>query len=405
MSQVALAIDFGNIKLRIGVRYNGKLEIIKNEESYSSFSQMLIAREKSLSFGIEAEKNYAGNYDNCYKEFKYNILKINNKTNKTCDHRVMKSNQDFSFFSIKNHSESMIMYHQFIIDALNYYKTKSEDFVRSRFDENIKNINDVYLTIPLYDANNKGFLYNFFTECSKKAGFKNAFIMYEETAAISYYVTNISNHKNPKFYCLISLGSLFFVSTVSNGISSLVVSKCPLYERIDESNGGRNFFPKLQNFFDQKLKQYCENIVKRIFTPEFKSFEKCFNKKIFTENKKYLAECYKKYHVVLNSFSGEAKSIQLEFRHILDDPIEIEITRDEINKVLEETLEEIQKIIDDTKKYLQHKSSFILIIIGNGFRFPGVKDLFIKEFPQNFHQRHVFYDEEIIKGALQTFKL
>ena len=167
MSQVALAIDFGNIKLRIGVRYNGKLEIIKNEESYSSFSQMLIAREKSLSFGIEAEKNYAGNYDNCFKEFKFNILKSNNK-DKTCDYRGQKP------FSLKNHSESMIKYHQFIIDALNYYKTKSEDFVRSRFDENIKNVDDVYLTIPLYDANNKGFLSNFFTECSKKAGFKKA---------------------------------------------------------------------------------------------------------------------------------------------------------------------------------------------------------------------------------------
>ena len=80
MVLVAVAIDFGNLKLRIGVRYNDKVEIIKNEESYSSFSQLLIAREKTLSFGIEAEKNYAGNYDNCFKEFKYNILKRNNKT-------------------------------------------------------------------------------------------------------------------------------------------------------------------------------------------------------------------------------------------------------------------------------------------------------------------------------------
>ena len=74
--------------------------------------------------------------------------------------------------------------------------------------------------------------------------------------------------------------------------------------------------------------------------------------------------------------------------------------------MLEDTLEEIQKIIDDTKKYLQinHKSSFILLIIGNGFKFPGVKDLFEKEFPENFHQRHVFYDEEIIQGALQAFR-
>ena len=58
-----------------------------------------------------------------------------------------------------------------------------------------------------------------------------------------------------------------------------------------------------------------------------------------------MAECYKKYQEVLNNFSGTSESIQLEFRHILDDPFEIEITRDEINKELEETLEEIQKII------------------------------------------------------------
>ena len=89
--------------------------------------------------------------------------------------------------------------------------------------------------------------------------------MYEETAAIRYYEINISNHNNPKFYCLISLGSLFFVSTVSNGITSLVVSKCPSYDRLDESNGGRNFFPKLQNLFNQKIKQYFENMVKRFF--------------------------------------------------------------------------------------------------------------------------------------------
>ena len=133
-----------------------------------------------------------------------------------------------------------------------------------------------------------------------------------------------------------------------------------------------------------------------------------FNNKIFTENKKYLAECYKKYRELLNSFSGTAKSIQLEFRHILVEPIEIEITRDEINQVLEDTHREIQQIIDGTKKFLQEKklnlADITLLIIGNGFKFPGVKDLFQKEFPDNFQQRQVFYDEEILTGALQMLK-
>ena len=121
-----------------------------------------------------------------------------------------------------------------------------------------------------------------------------------------------------------------------------------------------------------------------------------------------MAECYKKYRELLNSFSGTTKSIQLEFRHILVEPIEIEITRDEINQVLEDTHREIQQIIDGTKKFLQEKNlnlaDITLLIIGNGFKFPGVKDLFKKEFPDNFQQRQVFYDEEILTGALQKLK-
>ena len=117
-----------------------------------------------------------------------------------------------------------------------------------------------------------------------------------------------------------------------------------------------------------------------------------------------MAECYKKYRKLLNSFSGTAISIQLEFQHILNEPIEIEITRDEINQVLGDTHKEIQQIIDDTKKFLQEKNlnpaSITLLIIRNGFKFPGVKDLFKKEFAGNFNQRQVFYDEEILTGCL-----
>ena len=108
MANVAVAIDFGNFKLRVGVNYNNKVEIMKNEENYSSFSQMIIATEKNLAFGIEAEKNYAGNYDNCFKEFKYNILNRTDKNN----------------------------YRAIVIQILKYYKLMSEDYVQKQFNKN-----------------------------------------------------------------------------------------------------------------------------------------------------------------------------------------------------------------------------------------------------------------------------
>ena len=264
------------------------------------------------------------------------------------------------------------------------------------------NVND---SIDIY---NKYLWSNFLEDCSIKAGFKKASTVFKDNAAIHYFDINISNNMNsPRWYCIISLGSLFFVSTVFANKSELFVSKFSSFEKLDEANGGRNFIQKLQIFFDQKLKQHCENILKRLLKPSCYNFEDAFDaQKIFTENKKYLGESYKKYHEVLTNFSGTAKSIQLEFRHILEDPIEIEITRDEINQLLEGTLAEIQRIILDTKKFLQEKhkdsSCITLLITGNGFKFPGVKDLIKKEFPTNFHQRQVFYDEEIIKGALQA---
>ena len=376
-NKVALAIDFGNNKLRIGVSYNDKVEIIKNEENFSSFSQILIAKEKSLIFGIEAEKNYAGSYDYCFKEFKYNIL---NRINKD-DYRAM------------------------IIEILKYYKLKSEEYVRNRFNENIEAIDKVILIIPTYDIDNHSVFKEVLKECSKKAGFKEIKKIYEEFSAIRFYEMSISEQSNTNYYSLFNLGSLFFVSSFYDK-SSLIGFKFQAYERLNESNGGRKFFPKLQNLFDQKLKHhFSENILKRLLKSDYHDFEKSFNDDIFSKNKKYLAECYKKYHEVLNSFSGTVKSIHLEFRHILNEQIEIEITREEINQVLEETHKEIQLLIDGTKRFLHEKNldlaSVVMLITGNGFKFPGVKDMFKKEFPDNFHQRQVFYDEEIITIALQ----
>ena len=182
MANVAVAIDFGNFKLRVGVNYNNKVEIIKNEENYSSFSQMIIATEKNSAFGIEAEKNYAGNYDNCFKEFKYNVL---NRTDKA--------------------------YCAMVIQILKYYKLTSEDYVQKRFNKNIKNIDRVFLATPLYDKNNNYRWKNFLKECSNEAGFKEIFTFREERAAICFYDINIADTNNRKLYCLFNLGSVFFV--------------------------------------------------------------------------------------------------------------------------------------------------------------------------------------------------
>ncbi len=108
----------------------------------------------------------------------------------------------------------------------------------------------------------------------------------------------------------------------------------------------------------------------------------------------------------MDDFSGKLKSVQIEFRYISNEPIEIEVTRNEMNQVLKKTLKEIKKLIFDTKEFLTVNQfdidSVTLLINGNGFRYPGLKDIFIKEFPHNFRQRHVFHNEEIIIGALQN---
>ncbi len=153
-NNVAVAIDFGNFKLRLGVNYNKKVEIIKNEENYSSFSQMLIVKVKSLCFGTEAERNYAGKYKYCIKEFKHNFLKR----------------------SEKNH-------HGAIIEVLKYFKSISEEFVRHRFNKGIENINKVILTIPSYDFYKKDSRKNCLFECFREAGLKEIITVYEEINA------------------------------------------------------------------------------------------------------------------------------------------------------------------------------------------------------------------------------
>jgi molecular chaperone DnaK (HSP70) len=358
--KVAVAIDFGNLKLRIGVRYNGKVEIINNEERYSAFSQILIHKKESsdIIFGFEAETNSIGRYKCCYREFKYNILNGQDKND------------------------------EMIVEILKYYKQLSEDYVNDRSNGEIKNIDKVILTIPSYDLYNKNIWEKLLIKCAEEAGFYEIITIYEDEAAILYHDVNVSEDKI-KYFCLFNLGSLFFNSSIyEKGEKSIRMiytsSKC-----IYSNKRFRRFFDELQNLFDEKLKQKLVD-------------------NILTKSEKYLAECYRKYHKLMDDFSGISKFIQLEFRYISDEPIEIEGTRNEMNQVLKNTHDEIKKLIFDTKKFLREKdlnmSSVTLLINGNGFKYPGCKDIFINEFHHNFRQRNVFYNEEVIKGALQNSK-
>jgi hypothetical protein len=78
----------------------------------------------------------------------------------------------------------------------------------------------------------------------------------------------------------------------------------------------------------------------------------------------------------LDDFSGKLKSVQIEFRYISNEPIEIEVTRNEMNQVLKKILEVIQKLIFDTKEFLTvnqfDMDSVTFLISGNGLRYPEI---------------------------------
>ena len=146
----AVPFDFGNLKLRIGVRYNGKVEIINNEERNSAFSQILIHKKESTNiiFGFEAETNSIGRFKCCYREFKYNILNGQDKND------------------------------EMIVEILKYYKQLSEDYVNDLSNGEIKNIDKVILTMPSYDLYNKNILEKLLIKCAKEAGFYEIITIY-----------------------------------------------------------------------------------------------------------------------------------------------------------------------------------------------------------------------------------
>ena len=296
-------MDFGNIKLRVAVICDDNIRVIKNAESYSNFPQVLVKTENKLIIGTEAEKNLTGFCNNFFNEFKYHILKNNSEAD----------------------------YKTVVVSILKHFKEVSEDFVKRELNKKIEKIDEIYFSVPFYDQENNNLWSNLLNSCAVEAGFnkEKVFFINEEKAAIFYFNRNInSNYQNSNGCCLFNLGSLYFVSTILDykGICHRIFPKPPSYDELGKSNGGRSFFPKLQNLFDQKLSEYLHEFLKDVLKPEHYNFEEILNfEKIFKNNKKYLAECYRKYHDVLEGFSGSIESIQLEFRHLRKaiEPIEI----------------------------------------------------------------------------------
>ena len=371
----SLVLDFGNKHLRLAVIYNDKTYVLKNVNNLPKFPQVVVQREDKFIIGDEAEANLIGNCNNYFTDFTINILYDEAKE---------------------------VDYLMIITKVLNHYKRFSEEFARSHFDD-INEIKDVILSISyIHDRKDKKWI-NILKKCSERAGFKNVQVWYEEVNAIKYYAINyIDKQQWPlNLYCVFNLGSLYFYSTVW-------CIKDRKIEIIDQPRnqilqGGYYFFEKLQNLFDKKLRQTLESkILKPLLIPSYHDFNESFNHETF-KNKKYLAECYKKYHPVLEAFSGNKKSMTFEFHNIIEGhEIELEITKDEIYQELDELLNNVKKIIEDTKSILNDNPNapFHIILIGNGSKFPGVKELFEEEFPGKYQLKGVFCDEEVLKGAL-----
>ena len=384
MANVSMAIDFGNLKLRVAVKCDDDIRVLTNAENYRSFPQVLIKTERKVIIGLEAEKNLTGYCNNFFNEFKYNILKKNGDAAE---------------------------YKEMIVSVLKHFKGISEEYVKRNLNKNVEKIDTICLSIPFYDRFNDNLWRVLLKSCAEETGFKQdkVFFYNDEIAAIVFFNRNFNyNHQFSNAFCVFSLGSLYFSATIfDNEYKNYgIFPKLTRYEELRKSNGGRKFFSKLQKLFDQKLNEQLHEFLKDILKPEYHDFKEMVDyEKLFKNNKKYLAECYRKYQDVLEGFSGTMDSIQLEFRHYSRMTVvePIEITRKEIDEALKDTLNEINIIIDQTKHFLKDKDahSFNLLIVGNGFKFPGVKNLFEKEFPEVFHQRNVFYDEEIVQAILE----
>ena len=370
---VLLAIDFGNENLRVSVNHGKQVYVLKNVDNTYRFPQIIITNDRYSSIGTEAEKNLTA-YSNCYfKDFKCNILKEpNNENYKAC-----------------------------VIEVLKHYKQMSEEYVRKCFDYD-ETIDIIYLTIPIIDDSKENIWKSILQYCCAEAGFKRIVQRAEELVGTIYFMQNYFEKEkwSSQAYCVFNLGSIYSYSSLWQ-----LEKGEYFYKIIDKTNGCSDFYIYLQRFFNRKIREFFE---KRIFSYFIKSDEydsSFFNEKFFDENKKYLSECYKKYRQVLETFSGCTKSMQLQFRHLIEDQeIEIGISRKEIENEIEMVKANILTLINKTKEFLilnQINKPIFLITIGNGIKFPDVQNLFKNEFKDDFHLRGVLCDEELVKGAYE----
>ena len=365
-----LAIDFGNENLRVAVYCNKQVHVIKNVDNVSRFPQIIISNDYYSAIGTEAETNIVG-YSNCFfKDFKKHIIaEPNNENNQSC-----------------------------ITETLIHYKKMSEEYLKKHF-ENDESIDIIYLTIPIIDDSDGNKWKSILQVCCADVGFKKIIQRAEEVIGTNYFMRNYFEKKDwpTHAYCVFNLGSLYFYSSFWQFDNDEY-----FYKIISKTNGGSYFYPILQNFINKKVRETIgEHVLQSI-----DKHEEFSNDKVFIENKKYLAECYKKYRQVLETFSGNSKSIKLQLRHLIQEQeIDIEIKKSEIDKELEFIRNNVLTLINETKMFLtenQMIKEVCFITIGNGVKFPGVIELFKQEFQDNFHLRGVFCDEELVKGVFEN---
>jgi hypothetical protein len=367
-NKIVMAVDFGNSYIRVAVKLNGQIYSLENEDSLKQFPQILAVDEEFTYFGSEAENNLIGYCNSYYKNFKYNC---------------MLSNTDDFINSL-------------ITKILLHYKDKSVEFVTKNFQQT-SDIDTVILTIPVFDPEKKW--RHILKNCSINAGFKNVHRVYEEKLAIDYYMRNnlLKENYSETVFFIFNLACLSFNLSKwnyqNNKLNQLILM---------ETKGGFSINTLLQNLFNKKIREIIKkDIFKQFINPEqIIDIEKLFNNDAFESNKKFMAECHRKYQQVLDIFSGKSKSMQLQFRHIINkQEIEIEILRNDIDELLLFFKNNIKLIIDEFKKCNCEKN-YTFIIVGNGIKIPGVVELFVSEFKEDFLFKNIYNNEEILKVAL-----
>jgi molecular chaperone DnaK (HSP70) len=363
-----LAIDFGNENLRVAVYCNNQVHVIKNVDNVSRFPQIIISNDRYSAIGTEAENNIIGYSNSFFKDFKKNIIiEPNNENYLSC-----------------------------VTETLLHYKKMSEKYLKKHF-ENDESIDVIYLTIPIIEDLDENKWKSILHACCIEVGFKKIIPRAEEVIGTSYFMRNYFEKKDwsTQAYCVFNLGSLQFNCSFWRFDNNEY-----FYHIISKTDGGSYFYPILQNFINNKVRESIEekHLGNLATLPEY-------NSKIFYENKKYLAECHKKYRQILETFSGNSKTIKLQFRHLIQEvEIDIEIKKSEIENELELIKNSVLTLIQKTKAFLNEQKvskEVCFITLGNGIKFPGVLELFMQEFTENFHMRGVFCDEELVRGTFE----